>query len=73
MSKEYDLTFQDRDEAIFGLDRLLVPKERLADRLAFLHKHQNPQFGSPWEYPSENNRHSLRDLMSDEESIQTEQ
>ena len=73
MSKEYDLTFQDRDEAIFGLDRLLVPKERLADRLAFLHKHQYPQFGSPWEYPSENNRHSLRNLMSDEESIQTEQ
>lgn len=73
MSKEYDLTFQDREEAIFGLDRLLVPKERLADRLAFLRKQQNPQFGSTWEYPRENNRHSLRDLTTDAESIQTEQ
>lgn len=72
MSKEYDLTFQDREEAIFGLDRLLVPKERLADRLAFLRKQQNPQFGSTWEYPRENNRHSLRDLTTDAESVQTE-
>lgn len=60
MSKEYDMTFLNRDEAIFGLDRLLVPKERLKDRLNFLKKQRNPQFGSTWEYEPSNNRHSLR-------------
>ncbi|MDA0874571.1 MAG: NADH-quinone oxidoreductase subunit I [Bacteroidetes bacterium] len=62
MSKEYDLTFQDREEAIFGMDRLLVPKERLADRLDFLHNRRNPDTsGEAWEYQRTNNRHSLRD------------
>ena len=62
MSKEYDLTFQDREEAIFGMERLLVPKERLADRLDFLHSRQNPQFGNEvWDYQRSNNRHSLKD------------
>ncbi len=62
MSKEYDLTFQDRDEAIFGMDRLLVPKERLADRLEFLRTRKNPQFGdTSWDYRRSNNRHSLKD------------
>jgi NADH-quinone oxidoreductase subunit I len=62
MSKEYDLTFQRREEAVFGIDRLLVPKERLKDRLEYLQKQRNPQFGSTWEYQRENNRHSLRDI-----------
>lgn len=61
MSKEYDMTFQDRDEAIFGLDRLLVPKERLEDRFRFLRSQKNPQFGSNWDYQKANNRHSLKD------------
>ena len=62
MSKEYDLTFQDREEAIFGMDRLMVPKERLTDRLEFLRTRQNPQFGdTSWDYQRTNNRHSLRD------------
>jgi NADH-quinone oxidoreductase subunit I len=61
MSKEYDLTFQHRDEAIFGLERLLVPKERLADRLDYLARQRNPQYGSDWSYRKDNNRHSLRD------------
>lgn len=61
MSKEYDLTFQDREEAVFGMDRLLVPKERLKDRLEWLAKQRNPQFGDDhWEHPTENNRHSLQ-------------
>ncbi|MBO6574137.1 MAG: NADH-quinone oxidoreductase subunit I [Rhodothermales bacterium] len=60
MSKEYDLTFHDREEAIFGMDRLLVPKERLKDRLDWLAKQRNPQFGDEvWDHPEENNRHSL--------------
>ncbi len=61
MSKEYDLTFQSRDEAIFGLDRLLVPKERLLDRLNWLARYRNPQFGQYWEFPRENNIHSVKD------------
>ena len=62
MSKEYDLTFQSREEAIFGLDRLLIPAEQLVDRLEWLRRQKNPQFGSQrWEYKAANNIHSLRD------------
>ena len=61
MSKEYDLTFQNRDEAIFGLDRLLVPAERLRDRLEYLDRAKNQQFGQHWDFKQENNIHSLRD------------
>lgn len=61
MSKEYDMTFQDREEAIFGMDRLLVPKERLADRLDFLNTRRNPNTADDaWQYKESNNRHSLR-------------
>ena len=63
MSKEYDLTFQSRAEAIFGLDRLLVPEERLQDRLEWLERHRNPQFGTYWDYPEENNIHTLRNRL----------
>ena len=62
MSKEYDLTFQSRDEAIFGLDRLMVPVERLTDRLDYLHQYKNQQYGAQtWDYQEDNNLHSLRD------------
>lgn len=61
MSKEYDLTFQSRDEAIFGLDRLLVPVERLRDRLDYLDKYRDPQFGQHWDFRHSNNIHSLKD------------
>ncbi len=61
MSKEYDLTFQDRDEAIFGLDRLLIPKERLKDRLDYLEDYKNQQFGEQWDYRRDNNIHSVKD------------
>jgi NADH-quinone oxidoreductase subunit I len=61
MSKEYDLTFQSREEAVFGLDRLLVPKERLEDRFRYLKQYRNGQFGSDWQFERSNNIHSLRD------------
>ncbi len=61
MSKEYDLTFQSRDEAIFGLEKLLVPAERLKDRLEWLKRYKNPQYGQSWEFRKENNLHSLKD------------
>jgi len=61
MSREYDLTFQSRDEAIFGMDRLLVPAERLRDRLDYLAKEKNPQPGEGWHFRTDNNRHSLKE------------
>ncbi len=61
MSKEYDMTFQSRHEAIFGLDRLLVPKEQLKDRLEYLDNYKDPQFGQHWDFRHENNIHSLKD------------
>lgn len=38
MSKDYELVFTNRDDAIFGKDKLLVPVEKLKDRLEFLRK-----------------------------------
>lgn len=61
MSKEYDMTFQDRDEAIFGLDRLMVPKERLSDRLDWLAAQRNPDSQGSWSHRHDNNHHSLRE------------
>lgn len=61
MSKEYDLTFQSRDEAVFGLEKLLMPAERLKDRLEWLKRYKNPQYGQHWEFRKENNLHSLKD------------
>jgi NADH-quinone oxidoreductase subunit I len=61
MSKEYDLTFQSRDEAVFGLERLLVPAEELKDRFDYLEAYRNRQFGQYWDFQEENNIHSLKD------------
>jgi len=36
MSKDYELVFTNRDDAIFGKDKLLVPVDNLKDRLEFL-------------------------------------
>lgn len=36
MSDEYELVFSSQDEAIFGKDKLLVPKEKLKKRLDYL-------------------------------------
>ncbi len=61
MSKEYDLTFQHREEAIFGLERLLMPAERLKDRFDWLEAYKDRQFGEQWDFQRENNVHSLKD------------
>lgn len=60
MSKDFDLVFQSREEAIYDKDRLLVPKEDLTDRLEFLREYKNRQFGQFWNFPEENNIHSVR-------------
>ncbi|MCX7834275.1 MAG: NADH-quinone oxidoreductase subunit NuoI [Ignavibacteria bacterium] len=38
MSDEFELVFNSQEEAIFGKDKLLVPKEKLKKRLEFLKK-----------------------------------
>jgi len=61
MSKDYDIVFESREEAVYGKDRLLVPKEDLEERLEFLRKYKNNQFGQFWDFQEENNIHSVRD------------
>lgn len=62
MSKEYDMTFQSRDEAIMDMERLLVPTELLKDRLDYLADFKNPDFGSEtWEFQQRNQIHSVKD------------
>ena len=63
MSKEYDMTFQHRDEAHFGLDKLLMPKERLEDRLGFLARRRNRQPQGDWQHRPDNNIHTLRNRL----------
>ena len=70
MSKEFDLTFQGRDEAHFGMERLLVPKAQVADRLEYLAGARNEQFGQKWDFQKENNHHSVRNRTS--EAAETE-
>jgi NADH-quinone oxidoreductase subunit I len=36
MSKDYELVFTNRDDAIYGKDKLLIPVDKLKDRLEFL-------------------------------------
>jgi NADH-quinone oxidoreductase subunit I len=38
MSKDYELTFSNREDAIYGKDKLLVPVSELQDRIDFLRK-----------------------------------
>jgi NADH-quinone oxidoreductase subunit I len=38
MSKDYELVFTNRNDAIYGKDKLLVPVENLKDRIEFLRK-----------------------------------
>ena len=38
MSKDYELVFKKRDDAIYGKDKLLVPVDNLLDRLEFLRR-----------------------------------
>ena len=61
MSKDYDIVFESREEAIYDKERLLVPKEDLKERLDFLREYKNRQFGQFWDFQEENNIHSVRD------------
>ena len=61
MSKDYDIVFESREEAIYDKDRLLVPKEDLSERLEYLREYRNRQFGQFWDFQEENNIHSVRD------------
>lgn len=65
MSKDYDIVFESREEAIYDKQRLLVPKEDLEERLDFLKTYKNPQFSNFWDFQEENNIHSLRDRDKD--------
>ncbi|MCX8010919.1 MAG: NADH-quinone oxidoreductase subunit I [Ignavibacteria bacterium] len=40
MSKDYELTFTNYEDAIFGKDKLLVPVEQVLDRIEFLRKYK---------------------------------
>jgi NADH-quinone oxidoreductase subunit I len=60
MSKDYDITFDSREDAVYAKDRLLVPKEDLKERLDYLREYKNKQFGQFWDFKEENNIHSVR-------------
>jgi NADH-quinone oxidoreductase subunit I len=64
MSKEYDMVYHSRIEAQFGMDRLLMPKEHLEDRLDYLADQRNDQFGKHWEFQRQNNIHTVRDRLA---------
>ncbi len=40
MSKDFELTFTDQEDAIYGKDRLLTPASQLKDRLEFLKQYR---------------------------------
>lgn len=40
MSKDYELAFHNREEAIYGKDKLLVPVSTLQERIEFLRSHK---------------------------------
>ncbi len=65
MSKDYDIVFESREEAIYDKERLLVPKEDLKERLDYLKNYRNQQFGQFWDFQEENNIHSVRDRDRD--------
>ncbi len=60
MSKDYDLVFETREEAVYDKSKLLVSKEELKDRLEYLREYKNRQFGQFWNFDEENNIHSVR-------------
>ncbi|MDI6400753.1 NADH-quinone oxidoreductase subunit I [Balneolaceae bacterium ANBcel3] len=60
MSKDYDLVFSEREEAVYDKTKLLVRKEELKERLDYLREYKNRQFGSFWNFDEENNIHSVR-------------
>lgn len=60
MSKDYDLVFATREEAVYDKSKLMVPKEELQERLEFLREYKNRQFGQFWNFDESNNIHSVR-------------
>ncbi len=60
MSNNYDLVFASREEAVYDKSKLMVPKEELQKRLEYLREYKNRQFGKFWNFPEENNIHSVR-------------
>ena len=42
-------------------EKLLVPKEKLKDRLEFLAKYRNPNYTKNYKFDKSNNIHSLKD------------
>ncbi len=60
MSKDYDLVFTTREEAVYDKSRLLQPKEELKERLDYLREYKNRQFGKFWNFDESNNIHSVR-------------
>lgn len=65
MSKDYDIVFESREDAVYDKTRLLVPKEDLKERLDFLREYKNNQFGQFWNFQQANNIHSVRDRDED--------
>lgn len=61
MSSEYDLNFRYREDAIFDKSKLLMEVNDLKDRLDFLRKKRNPNFGEVYAFETHNNKHSVRD------------
>lgn len=60
MSPEYDMNFSNREDAVFGKDRLVIDKSQLKDRLDFLEERRNQNFGEVYEFDKSNNIHTLR-------------
>ena len=40
MSKDYELSFSSREEALYGKDKLLTPIKQLQDRINFLRRYK---------------------------------
>ena len=60
MSPEYNFTFGSREDAVHGKDRLVKDKGELKERLDWLEKKRNPNFGKIYDFQESNNIHTLR-------------
>lgn len=60
MSPEYDYNFLSREEAIKEKADLLMDKDSLKDRLDFLARKRNQNFGTVYQFDKSNNYHTLR-------------
>jgi len=40
MSKDYEMAFTNREDAIYGKDKLLIPVSKLQDRIEFLRQYK---------------------------------